>query len=208
MADPTVIIDAEPDWRTPPEIAYGFNTVVQQTQHFREQRRPLFPDVTRSVSGKFVLSTKNAQRLLNVLLYGASKVCCTPIYSEPIFAGSISGSSITAETDLTYFWNIKHCEYLVLLDYLTGESEMLKVGSVSGQVISLAAAIVGTWIAAQTVMYPAIASVLRDVKQLSPTSQIGAFSAEFSEISIGEESGKVWVGLDEQICPEDTPPAT
>jgi len=202
MTDPTLIIDAEPDWKEPPEVAYSFATAIQGTPAFLEQRRPLLSTPTRSVACKFVLETENAQRLLNILLSGAPQLCCTPIYSEPIFAGTITqgASAITAETDLTYLWNIQNCDYLILLDYVTGASEMLQVSSVSGQVINLSAAIVGSWTAAQTVIYPGIASMIKEVKKLDHSSRIASFGAQFEEITVGEEATKVWVGLDEQIC--------
>lgn len=207
MADPTLIIDAEPNWRDLPEIGYSFATAIQGTPRFLEQRRPLLPTPERSISCRYGLETENAQRLLNILLSGSSQLCCIPIYSEPLFAGTITqgASSITVETDLTYLWNVKNCDYLILLDYVTGVSEMLKISSVVGQVITLAAVIVGSWVAAQTVMYPAMAGIIKEVKRLDLSGRVSSFGVEFAEAAVGEESGKSWVGLDEQVCPEETP---
>lgn len=203
MADPTLIIDAEPNWRDLLEIGYSFATAIQGTPRFLEQRRPLLPAPQRSISCRYGLETENAQRLLNILLSGSSQLCCIPIYSEPLFAGTIiqGASSITVETDLTYLWNVKNCDYLVLLDYVTGVSEMLKVSSVVGQVVTLVAVIVGSWVAAQTVMYPAMAGIIKEVKRLDLSGRVSSFGVEFAEAAVGEESGKSWVGLDEQVCP-------
>lgn len=206
MADPTLIVDAEPDWKESPEVSYSFATAIQGTPRFLEQRRPLLEYPIRGISCKFVLETENAQRCLNTLLSGVPQLCCVPIYPEPIFAGAIAqGSlSITAETDLTYLWNIQNCTYLILLDYITGASEMLKVSSVTGQVIALVAAIAGIWVAVQTVIYPAFAGAIKEVKKLDHSSKVASFGAQFEEVRAGEEATKVWVGLDEQICPQDT----
>ena len=205
MADPTLIIDAEPDWKETPEVAYSFATVVQSSSRFIEQRRPLLEVPTRTVSCKFVLESEKAQKLLNVLLSGAPQLCCTPIYSEPIFAGAVTQGalSITAETDLTYLWNAKNCDYLILLDYITGASEMLKVSSVTGQVIALVAAIVGVWAAAQTVIYPGIASAIKEVRKLDHSSKVASFGVQFEEMNTGEEATKAWVGFTDVVCPED-----
>jgi len=202
MADPTLIIDAEPDWGETPEVAYGFSTVIQGNPFFKEQRRPLLPSVARSISCSFKVENENAQRILNRLISGAPQVCCTPVYSEPLFASVITqgASLLTIQTDLTYLWNAQNSSYLVLLDYTTGASEMLRVASVTGQAVTLSAPIVGAWTAAQTVIYPAFASVLRDVKTSNPTSRLVSFDVQFEEISIGAEATKVWVGLDEQVC--------
>jgi hypothetical protein len=199
MADPTLIIDAEPDWKDSPEVAYSFTTVIQGTSRFLEQRRPLLEFPNRSVSCKFALESAKAQKLLNTLLSGAPQLCCVPIYSEPVFAGTITQGAlvITAETDLTYLWNIKNCDYLILLDYITGASEMLKVASVAGQVVSLSASITGVWAAAQTVIYPAVPAVVKNVAEQNVNSNVSVFNAQFEEVNIGEEATKAWVGLED-----------
>jgi hypothetical protein len=212
MADPTLIIDAEPDWGETPEVAYGFSTVIQGNPFFKEQRRPLLSSAVRTISCTFKVENENAQRILNRLISGVPQVCCTPVYSEPLFASVITqgASLLTIQTDMTYLWNAQNSSYLVLLDYTTGASEMLRVASVAGQAVTLSAPIVGVWTAAQTVIYPAFASILQDVKTVNATSRVVSFDVQFEEISIGAEATKVWVGFTDVVCPEDvvviTPP--
>lgn len=202
MATPTVIIDLEPNWNDPPEVGYGFETAIQMTPYFLQQRRPLLPTPKRSVNCKYLLDRQKLQYARNLFLYGASKLCCIPIYSEPVQSAAVTqgASAIVASTDITYFWNIKNSDYVVLLDWVTGASEMIAVASVSGQTINLSSAIVNAWTAAQTIIYPAFAGKISAIKGLEKTSLVGDVSAEFEEIAVSEEATKVWVGLEEQVC--------
>lgn len=209
MADPAIILDIEPDWGVEPEVSYSFTTVVQDTPYFVEQRRPLLVSPVRGANYKFTEINEQFQRLCNILVEAKDQQICVPIFSEPIFAASIvtGGSSITATTSLTYLWNINHCSYVVLLNFVTGESEMIGVTSVSGQLIRLATNIVGVWIAAQTVIFPAMAAELISMKQSFATDSIGSIEAEFSESVLGAEATGSWVGLEEQTCCETLVPS-
>lgn len=202
MADPTIILDIELDWSENPAITYSFSSSLQDTPYFVEQRRPLLPAASRTLSYKFTESNSTLERLRNTLLAAKAELICVPIFSEPIVAVSIvtGGSSITATTDLTYFWNIKNCSYVVLIDIVTGQSEMLGVASVSGQLIRFATNIVNTWVAAQTIIYPAMAASLKAVKEGNILSKTASIDAEFEETTLGAEATSEWVGLDEQIC--------
>lgn len=141
-------------------------------------------------------------------MYGASKLCCIPIYSEPIQSAAVTqgATSIVASTDISYFWNIKNCDYLIIIDWVSGASEMLGVSSVSGQTISMSSAIVNSWTAATAIIYPAFAGKISSISGLDSSSVVGNVSVEFEEVSIGEEATKVWVGLDEQECPDNMVP--
>jgi hypothetical protein len=207
MATPSVIIDFEPNWDSEPELSYGFLTAIQGTPYFKEQRRPMVPTLSRIQSCKFTFIDEAMQRARNVLLYGAPRLCYVPIYSEPIQAAAVTqgASAITASTDITYYWNLQNCDYAVILDFLTGQSEAVVVASVAGQVITLTGAIVQAWDAATCVIYPAFPGKISAVKENAVTSRLLELDAQFEEVTIGEEATKVWVGLDEQVCPA-TPP--
>ena len=207
MATPSVIIDFEPNWDSEPELSYGFLTAIQGTPYFKEQRRPMVPTLSRIQSCKFTFIDEAMQRARNVLLYGAPRLCYVPIYSEPIQAAAVTqgASAITASTDITYYWNLQNCGYAVILDFLTGQSEAVAVASVAGQVINLTGAIVQVWDAATCVIYPAFPGKISAVKESAVTSRLLELDAQFEEVTIGEEATKVWVGLDVQVCPEDTP---
>lgn len=202
MTTPSVIIDLEPNWNDPPEVGYSFETVIQGTPYFLQQRRPLLPSPIRTLSCKYQFDRQQLQYARNLFLYGASKLCCIPIYSEPIQSNAVTqgASAIIASTDITYFWNIKNCSYIVIMDWVTGASEMVGITSVSGQTINLSSAIVNSWTAAQTIIYPAFAGNITAIRGLESSSLVGDVTAEFSEISIGEEATKAWVGLEEQTC--------
>ena len=207
MANPTVIINLEPDWGYTPEISYAFETVIQPTPYFVEQRRPLLPTPIRIQGCRYAFSGNSIQYARNLFLYGLSKLCCVPIYSEPIFSAAVTqgATSITATTDLTYLWNLKNSDWLILLDFVSGQSEMLGISSVSGQVINLSSAIVNSWTASRTIIFPAFAGTISKVKGMDTTDRVGRVDVEFEEQPIGEVSTKVWVGLDEQECQDTSP---
>jgi hypothetical protein len=202
MADPTIILDIEPEWSDEPSVTYSFLTAIQETPYLVEQRRPLLPESIIGLGYKFVGSGGEIQRLRNILLAAKAELLCTPIFSEPIITNSIvtGGSSITALTDLSYFWNIKNCTYAVLIDLLNGQSEMLGLSSVSGQLIRFKTTIIKTWVASRTVVYPAVAALLRSITEADLTDNMTSIQVEFEEAVIGEESVKKWVGLDEKSC--------
>ena len=62
MADPTLIIDFEPNWDSEPELSYGFLTAIQATPYFKEQRRPMVPTLSRIQSCKFTFIDEAMQR--------------------------------------------------------------------------------------------------------------------------------------------------
>ena len=204
MDAPTVILDFEPDWKETPQLGYSFETAIQQSPYFVEQRRPLVALPTRNQTCQYVFRGKDLQRARNVLLYGASRVCCVPIYAEPILAAAFTqgASSIVATTDISYLWNIQNCGYAVLLDFVSGQSEMLRVSSVSGQTINLSAAITKSWTAARTVLYPAFAGKISGIKHKEVTDLLGRVELECDEIrNTVSAATPVWVGLEEQVCP-------
>lgn len=207
MGDPTLIIDAEPDWTSGIEISYGFQTAVAITPRFVEQRRPLYLSVTRSISCSYQFRGEEGQSLLNKLIYGKTLLLCVPIYSEPIFASAISagGLSITTTTDLTYLWNIQNCSYAVILNFVTGASEMVKVSAASGTTITLSAAIVSTFTAAESVIYPAFAGMIKAFSRRDVTDLVAVIDCEFEEIfpQADEYTGDSSTWTDPQTCVDD-----
>lgn len=207
MADPELIIDAEPDWNSGIEISYGFQTVVSTTPRFVEQRRPLYPSVTRALSCSFVLEGESAQSLVNKLIYGKALLLCVPIYSEPIFATAITAglSSITTTEDISYFWNIQNCVYAVAINFVTGASQMLLVTAAAGTLIALTEAIGETFDASQSVIYPAFAGILKSFKKANITDIVSVIDCEFEEASLQSEEydGSAVALADPQICPDD-----
>lgn len=207
MADPTLIIDAEPDWSNGLELSYGFQTVVSTSPRFVEQRRPLFPYPIRSLSCSFVLEGEYGQELINKLTYGKALLLCVPIFTEPIFATAITAglSSITVTEDLSYCWNIQNCDYAVVINFVTGSRQMLKVSSASGVTIPLSEAIETTFDADESVIYPAFAGIIKSFKKTDITDLIASIDCEFEETKMQAEEyeGTVITWDDPQTCQDD-----
>jgi hypothetical protein len=202
VADPTIILDIEPEWSNEPSVTYSFLSTIQDTPYFVEQRRSLCPVVYRTLSCNFTESNSTLERLRNTLLAAKAELLCVPIFTEPIVSASIvtGGSSIIATTDLSYFWNIKNCTYAVLIDLLNGQSEMLGVASVSDQLIRFSTNIIKTWVASRTVIYPAMAAALKALTEGNILNNTASIAAEFEENILGSEATGEWVGLDAVDC--------
>lgn len=206
MQTPEIALDFEPDWGSLPEVSYSFDSVVQGTPRLVEQRRPLLPTPIRSVKYDFTLSDEEAQRLVNVLTYGASKFICVPIFSEPLLANTITqgASSIIVTQDVSNLWNIQNCDWAVIIDFVNREAEMLSVSSASGTTITLAGAIVGAFVAARCAIYPAFAGIVMGFDRTPVSDFTHKVTAEFEETPTEHaEAVGSWVGIDGQICPED-----
>lgn len=206
MPTPEVIIDFEPDWSSPPEIVYGFQSVVQSTPRFVEQRRPLLPSPVRGMKCTYTLESEEAQRLVNLLSYGSSKFLGVPIYSEPLLSAAITqgDSIITTTEDVSYLWNIQNCSYIMILDFVSHASEVLSLVSASGTVLLLSESISGSYTAENCVIYPVFVGVVKSFDKQPVTDLLFSISAEFEETSTehAEASGS-WSGLVERVCPED-----
>lgn len=206
MPTPEVIIDFEPDWSTPPEVAYGFQSAVQSTPRFVEQRRPLLPSPVRGMKCTYTLDNEEAQRLVNVLSYGTSKFFGVPVYSEPLVPTSLDqGASIIAVSeDVSYMWNIQNCLYVILIDFVSHASEILQVLSAYSTTILLSQAISGSYTAANCVVYPAFVGVVKSFDKQPVTDLLFSITAEFEETSSEHaEASGTWSGLEERVCPED-----
>lgn len=205
MPTPEVIIDFEPDWNSPPEVSYAFQSVVQSTPRFVEQRRPLLPTPVRTAKYEFVLEGAEGQQLLQRLESGKSVFSAVPIFSEPITPASLvqGASSITTVDDMTYLWNIQNCDWAIVLDLVFGESELLAVSSASGTTITLSQAIAGSFTAADCVIYPAFIGVVKDFDRVPITDLLSSVSVEFEETSAehGDAAGS-WAGLYPFTCPD------
>lgn len=206
MPTPEVIVDFEPDWNSPPEVSYAFQSVVQSTPRFVEQRRPLLPSPIRGMKCTYTLEAEEAQRLANVLSHGASKFLGVPVYSEPLIPTSLDqGASIISVTeDVSYMWNIQNCLYAIVIDFVSHASEILQVLSASSTTILLSGSILGAYTPANCVVYPAFVGVVKAFDKQPVTDLLFSITAEFEETSTEHsEASGAWSGLEEQVCPEN-----
>lgn len=206
MPTPEVIVDFEPDWNSPPEVSYAFQSVVQSTPRFVEQRRPLLPSPIRGMKCTYTLEAEEAQRLANVLSHGASKFLGVPVYSEPLIPTSLDqGASIISVTeDVSYMWNIQNCLYAIVIDFVSHASEILQVLSASSTTILLSGSILGAYTPANCVVYPAFVGVVKAFDKQPVTDLLFSMTAEFEETSSEHaEASGTWSGLEERVCPED-----
>ena len=187
-------------------MAYGFQSVVQSTPRFVEQRRPLLPSPVRGLKCTYTLESEEAQRLVNLLSYGSSKFLGVPVYSEPLLSAAITQGSavITTTEDMSYLWNIQNCSYIMILDFVSHASEVLSLTSASGTTLLLSESISGSYTAENCVIYPVFVGVVKSFDKQPVTDLLFSISAEFEETSTehAEASGS-WSGLTERVCPED-----
>lgn len=202
MTTPDVNLVDEPDWASGIEVSYSFETAVQTTPYFVEQRRPLLDSPTRGVVCEFSGVDGRVVAARNKILSGASQVLCVPIYSEPIVPVSLTpgAGSIVASTDITYYWNIKHCSFVLLIDITTGASSRIPVSSVSGQTITLSGTVPSGFNASTTMVFPAIPSVVAGVKTSLRSDRAASVKAEFSEMEEGVEDTSEWIGFEDVNC--------
>jgi len=105
------------DWNAKTELDYKFETIVTPNSQNFEQRRSLFEKPQRVISFNHVDTAYGS--ITNAINFAQDKVVGIPLIQEyfPISKINSNKMSITANADLTSYWNLqKYCEYIILTD--------------------------------------------------------------------------------------------
>jgi len=110
-------------------IDYNFETVIFNSDRFKEQRRGLLDKYKRTLSGGFIYQDIEQKQLLRFLVDNYNKVLGVPIYSEPLFFGiDIQGLSVVPLINTTTNYdNLEIADYAIILDNNTHIAEIKEI---------------------------------------------------------------------------------
>ena len=178
----------EPDWARKVRIEFAFETVVAENRFFKEQRRYLREDCSRTIKVSSWAEGLDAQKVKQSLSYGHDKVFGVPIYSEHCYpTGTITGQTVLNFTnDLTKLWNLNNlCDYIIIADHKAMTGEIKEVSSVGGSSITLVRSVVQTFEAASVIVYPVIMTTLESLSLQDETQDVTVFDLSFEEYRSG-----------------------
>lgn len=210
MPIPSIMIDFLPDWSDEPELSYSLFTAVQETPYYVEQRRPLLDSLydlpARTIKCKFTESNESMQRLRNLLHRAkASSDVAAPIYTDPMQFATIpqGGDHIEGPTaDLTDFYDIWHCGYIMLYDLSSGAAEVCEVDVVDpgDNSIWINGTIAGSYDPDTCIIFPVIVAYIKQMKESMVNAALGSYDVEFEEIFLPGPELEVWRGILAQTC--------
>lgn len=167
---------------------FSFDTTIVGAPTFHEQRRGLLDISKRRQRFGVALEGVLAQKLRNLIEYGAARIFGLPIYNEVLWtSGTISGqTSIVSAVDISEYWNLQNqCTYIVIADHEAGVAEVKTITSISGTTINFLTAVVGSFDPSTSSIYPVILCRLTQFGFDPVTTRLVTGTFDFQENFIG-----------------------
>lgn len=115
----------QPNWENGVEIVNSFETVIANSPSFYEQRRPINANMLKELSGDFLLTNTDKQKFINDVQFLLNKVVLCPVFTEKVTPTStLTGETTFTHNDLTDFFYISGCQFLLIADY---ENEIYEI---------------------------------------------------------------------------------
>lgn len=171
-------------WTSDSVTRYKFNTVVELSQSFYEQRRPLLETPKREVVAEYIVDRVDAQKFLNDLRRFSLTACAVPIYDEILTpTEDLQGlSTISVNEDLEDYYNISNCQ-LVLIRASADLYQLKQVTSVGANIV-LDSAVDGDFLVWQTQIFPCIVAIIFNKSLHAETDAVIVGNVEFQEVDI------------------------
>jgi len=178
-------ISPEPNWQTPPNVKYGFQTVKVVNKYFREQRRPLTNDPKRLVTASFLMEAMEAQRVFNTLSYAHDKVLAIPIYNEKMYSDNLTEglSRIVFTESHEYLWNFNNlCTHIILINHSTGDTDVEEIDNIDTTTsVVLDTPLPRDFDEGYVTIYPVMIASVRSLAYNEQTENVQELTAEFEE---------------------------
>lgn len=175
--------DFEPHWDI--AVGYHFATVVERSQRFWEQRRPLLLQPFRSQTCEFIENELEQQRLYNTLTKSLGPIA-VPIYVEAVRPTSDLQGLVTLPVgeDLSEFWHFQRAEIVLIRSTNAVLSELKLVSQVNPGNVVVSSAVAGAFVADATLIYPCFPGIILSKQITAETSRLFVAKIEFKEIFI------------------------
>lgn len=180
--------DIEPNWDKRVKLTMNFETVLERTKYFIEQRRPLRESSFRETSFGVLVQGIQKQKLKNIILYGSSKMFGVPIFSEEcIPASDFNGADhIHLSNATTYLWHlINQVDYALIIDYVNMVSEIKEIDSVTTNQITFVREIDQTFNYLTSIVYPIFFGAIDSVNTNFQTDNLNEVDIVFREFIFG-----------------------
>jgi hypothetical protein len=172
------ILALKHDWADGFQIRHEVSTRIWANKKLYEQRLPLYSTGRRN----FDLATwaRDAYKHKNMIQKVANLIFGVAIFSEPLTVnttGSLQGLTVIPITqDLTYYWNVQHCTYMILWRESTGEVEPVLLHSWAAHALTLDKAVINNWDALDVTVYPMLVATCREFSIADRTAEISDFT--------------------------------
>jgi len=177
-----------PNWAKDVQIKYGFETVLNQTERFAEQRRPLTDEPQLSCSVTFLVYGDEGKRFFYELSYAHDKLFGVPVYNEMVIPTTIpqGGTTIDVPAEaIDYFYYLNNlAEYVAIIDHTTGTTELKLIDSVNKDptnTIVTVEDISNTFNTNRTRLYPLFIGLVQRVKFNEHTEEHDTVTVDFLE---------------------------
>jgi len=161
-----VLFSEEPDWKVGVRVSYQFNTVVEVSVRYKEQRRPLLQYPSRAQACKFVfMGFREQQRALSLLKKSHGKVLGVPLYVEPLTINQLGTDYITVDEDISKYFNLNNLsKYVILIDYANNIAEAKEIQSIAASTITFKSDIKNSFNLPSSIAYPLMLSYVGKFK--------------------------------------------
>lgn len=203
-------LDIMPNWETGIALSYNFDTVIDESRHKREQRKPLRTRPLRQIRASYLCKTfQDRMKLESFVVDVQGESFNVPIYSEPIHPvsqGDLFGSSFITVygddiTDLYNLWNMSYIPNsssifnAIILDEANDITpSLLNIQSISLVVpptdpvtwrMNLQNNVAYHYIGQTTTIYPTMEAFISSVSERDYTDEVRELDLEFTEYLTG-----------------------
>lgn len=179
-----VPLEPEPNWESGIKNEYEFQTVMFNTEYFREQRRALQDKSNRKIGFTFNLDELENHRFFNRISYGHDKIFGVPIFSEKMYPTlATQGTSvITTSNSNEFLWNMQNrTQFVILANHTDRVLEIKEILNFTDYQINLKSVIVESFDLTKTVVYPCLFGTVSAVKYNEKTTHVQTADVEFKE---------------------------
>jgi hypothetical protein len=183
----------EPDWHRGIRHGFNYETVMFQTERFREQRRSLVDLPIQSTMANYLMLTDEARNFFYLVSYGHDKVFGVPVYNElmiPTATGLPQGSATitidTTQADPDDLWVLNNvAEYIIIVDHENNQAEIKQISSISSPTITVTQNITGDFDESTARVYPAYFATVKAITSRQATDNIDTVKLDFMEFENG-----------------------
>lgn len=178
------------NWEKEYRFTVEWVTVIQDSKHKREQRRPIRGSEFRKTDLSILVDSVDTSDLLyHWLDFAKTRIIATPIYQEAMFISTDIFEGVltfTVDTDLTNFTYVEETPYIVIVNHDTLKAEIKVVESIDigTGTINLLNPLTRDFNKNEVVVYPTYFSTVRDASYTVHNDTVAEVKLSFQEATL------------------------
>lgn len=180
----TIAFPFPANWKNGVSLKYMYDTIIFSSKNDYEQRRDFRPGIEREERADLLLADNESMQFKHLMRNNLHRFFVVPIYPEVFFTASTltNETTIIATEDLSYFWNLhNYCSNILIVDHLTGLSEVKELVSVAGTNVIVTQVINKIFNPASVSIYPAFIGVVASFNYSNITNTVIRANMFFKE---------------------------